>query len=69
MDLIFLAFAKITILKIKLIKIPMPIMTRANTPQFFKQHSQSLEEQELTKPTIGVAIIDNIIIVNTCMTV
>ena len=47
----------------------MPIMTRANTPQFFKQHSQSLEEQELTKPTIGVAIIDNIIIVNTCMTV
>ena len=47
----------------------MPIMTRANTPQFFKQHSQSLEEQELTKPTIGVAIIDNIIIVNTCITV
>ena len=36
-------------------------MQRANPPQFFKQHSQSLEEQELIKPTMGVANIDNII--------
>ena len=55
-------------LKIKSIKTPMVIMQRANPPQFFKQHSQSLEEQELMKPTMGVANIDNIIIPITCMT-